>query len=900
MFSGVLLVRQMESCPQKVEVQLPRQTALATTRIAVDFLERSLELMAILLCLSFTDTDKYEVNGQTITVKDAHKLALQIGTTALSLQRYAAPTHQLEVYLNYLEEEILEALRAVKLTDDDTKFLRKLAMSQIHRCKQSNTDILPPTLLALFIVEVLTSTGRIVKQHGGMLQRNNSDDEIGYQVALNCLDMKLSYVEEDYLMLFECFRKHRRVLAFALIVQFKDDISNLGLVLDKLLDPHTHQMYEDHESNAAYFFERDITYYREYTAPGKRPIYPWRKNDKKEEKAGNELQERQHERDEKFPQVSNNLKNSKNIPSLLDSIRIQKRPCQTQVTPHATEALAHFYTDLANEIHQEAGGNNNNIIFNNNNFGNMNALTRIHRNLHMCSFLIGMYAVGIHNLTVRNWSSRSIFGFNVGWLHTQALDIGKTALEHVRRTWPRHFTAAEVASLADKASHRPDQEIIHQGALLAVSALYKAHLLPPNDVNHRLRQCREFSLEVTEEACIVLEKIANKHSGFSSQALFQVARYWHEFYESNETGVCQFPPPPDLQAQYQILSHANEQYQRYAPYAYYNQGPMHNIHQYPAPLHPSHSAPNLLPQNQVHYPYSLDNSYSYYSQNISANIPYNHYYPSRQPPPCRSQRSMPSSNQPSNSNQISALPPPPPMPYQNNSNMNSVNVMRPIPVGDKRFIRLLNAYRVGLLAIKSQKVAESDKKVFGDSIATPHYEDDLAWLFDICKMLGTPYVSSFFEHVAAFVTSPTVLHRFVKDAKEFYRTPPQSGGAYAINQHAFVEQLPISPPMGMYTMQPHPLSMHPHSSSSGTCSTTGSGNTSPSCVQPHQLNSSFTKAPIHTDMKHIRSMMPTEPEQVVRLTQRCIEMFYYAVHHRLNFAKLHDQDANTVKNFLLF
>uniref|UniRef100_A0A914Z5G6 SWIM-type domain-containing protein n=1 Tax=Panagrolaimus superbus TaxID=310955 RepID=A0A914Z5G6_9BILA len=919
MFSGVLLVRQMESCPQKVELQLPRQSALSTTKTAVEFLERAYRLIKILLN-GFGDNEKYEVNDQTITVQEAHKVALEVGTIALSLQRYAAPMHQLEIYLNYLECEILEALRTVKLTNDDTHYLRKIAMATINRCRQTNTDILPPTMLALFVVETLTTNGKLVKQYGEALQRNASDNELGYQAALNCLDMKLSYVEEDYPMLFECFRKQRRTLAFALIVQFKDDISGLGLVLDKLLDPTTHRMYDDHESNAAYFLERDQIY-RDHTVEGKRPIYPWRKKENKGDKLNaTEQMDKTNSGKQNINNVlasgntasipSSNVKNPKNIPSLLDSIRTLNRPCQTQVTPHATEALAHFYSDLANEIHQEAGGNNNNIMFNNNNFGNMNAMVRIHRNLHMCSFLIGMYAVGVHNLTVRNWSSRTHFGYNVGWLHTQALDIGKQALEHVRRTWPRHFTATEVASLADKASHRADHEIIHQGALLAVSALYKAHLLTPNEVNHRLRQCREFdSLDIIEEVCIVLEKIGNEHSGFCSQALFQVARYWYETYE--ETGATAASVPQrDVQAhqaaQYQLLGNGCEQYQRYAaPFMYYNQQQQQqysNMAQYPAPLHPSHSAPNLLPQNQVPYPYNLDTSYSYYPGNPSAVPSYNNpYYPQRNSPACRSQRSMPTPNQPSCSNPASALPPPVPYnnyqnPQQRNSTMNSHDYMRPIPAGDKRLIRLLNAYRVGILAIKSQRMAENDKKTWNDSISAPQYEDDLAWLLDICNMLGILYVNSFFEHVEAFVTSPKVLYRFVLEAKKFYGTKQQPGTCmcFPINQHAFVEQLPIAASMGMYQMPPHPLTLYNHSSSSGSCSTTGSGNNSPSCNLP--ANNLFIK--IQADMKHIRNAMCSDSEQTIRLTLKCIEMFYYAVYHRLNFSKLQNADANSLRLLL--
>jgi hypothetical protein len=904
MFSGVLLVRPIESCPQKVEVQLPRQAPLSSTKIAVEFLERAYRLIRILLN-GFGENEKYEVNDQIITVQEAHKVALEIGTSALSLQRLAAPTHQLEVCLNYLEGEILEALRTVKLTNDDTHYLRKIAMSTINRCRQINTEIVPPTMLALFIVEALTMNGKIVKQYGESLQRDASDNKLGYQVALSCLDMKLSYVEEDYPMLFECFRKQRRTLAFALIVQFKDDISGLGIVLDKLLDPSTHRMYDDHESNAAYFLERDPIY-REHTVEGQRPVYPWRKREKKSD--GTEgIEQIKNESKHNVNNVpsgsvpSNNSRNPKNIPSLLDSIRPANRTCQPQVTPHATEALAHFYTDLATEIHQEAGGNNNNIMFNNNNFGNINAMVRIHRNLYMCSFLIGMYAVGVHNLTVRNWNNRSHFGYNVGRLHNQALEIGKQALEHVRRTWPRHFTATEVASLADKASHRPDQEIIHQGALLALSSLHKAHLLTPNEVDHRLRQCREVDLEITEEACVVLEKIGNEQPGFCSRALFQVARYWHEIYESKEGGATAFLPQRDMQAhqaQYQLLRNGCEQYQRYAqPYMYYSQQQqMHNISQYPAPLHPSHSAPNLLPQNQVPYPYNLDQSYSYYQGNPPPAMPtYNPYYPQRNAPVCRSQRSMPTPNQPSCSNPINALPPS--VPYNTNyqnTHRNSQDYMRPIPVGDKRLILLLNAYRVGILAIKSQRIAENDKKAWSDSISAPHYEDDLVWLLEICKLLGTPYVDSFFEHVASFVTSPTVLFRFVLESKKFFGT---NHGYQMNSSHAFVEQLPLPISMVMHQMPPHPFGLY--SSGTGPCNTPGSGNTSPSCINPQQnLFIKATVQPIHNEIKHIRYIMGSEAEYTIRLTQKCIEMFYYAVYHRLNFTKLHDADANSLRSLL--
>lgn len=46
-----------------------------------------------------------------------------------------------------------------------------------------------------------------------------------------------------------------------------------------------------------------------------------------------------------------------------------------------------------------------------------------HRNLHICSFLISLYALGLHNQLQQTWTSR-MYSTQLTWINSLAVEIG--------------------------------------------------------------------------------------------------------------------------------------------------------------------------------------------------------------------------------------------------------------------------------------------------------------------------------------------------------------------------------------------------------------------------------------------------------------------------------------------
>lgn len=118
----------------------------------------------------------------------------------------------------------------------------------------------------------------------------------------------------------------------------------------------------------------------------------------------------------------------------------------------ASEGQAHCMMELAKRLLLEAGGSQSTVIFNasqgsQNNpqrsgiffflgsylicfklllttIKNFQAFTGPHRQLHICSFLIGLYALGLNNLLSASWQTRT-YSTNVSWIHGQAIEIGR-------------------------------------------------------------------------------------------------------------------------------------------------------------------------------------------------------------------------------------------------------------------------------------------------------------------------------------------------------------------------------------------------------------------------------------------------------------------------------------------
>ena len=78
-----------------------------------------------------------------------------------------------------------------------------------------------------------------------------------------------------------------------------------------------------------------------------------------------------------------------------------------------SEASAHFMFELAKTLLNKAGGTSSTSLF------TQPAANTTHngpqRNLHLCAFQVGLYALGLHNCVSPNWLSRT-YSSHVSWI----------------------------------------------------------------------------------------------------------------------------------------------------------------------------------------------------------------------------------------------------------------------------------------------------------------------------------------------------------------------------------------------------------------------------------------------------------------------------------------------------
>ncbi|MEE6488453.1 hypothetical protein FKM82_015232 [Ascaphus truei] len=198
-----------------------------------------------------------------------------------------------------------------------------------------------------------------------------------------------------------------------------------------------------------------------------------------------------------------------------------------------SEAAAHFYFELAKTVLIKAGGNSSTSIFTHP--SSSGGHQGPHRNLHLCAFEIGLYALGLHNFVSPNWLSRT-YSSHVSWITGQAMEIGSAALNILVECWDGHLTPPEVASLADRASRARDSNMVRAAAELALSCLPHAHALNPNEIQRALVQCKEQDNLMLEKACMAVEEAA-KGGGVYPEVLFEVAHQWYWLYEQTAGGT---------------------------------------------------------------------------------------------------------------------------------------------------------------------------------------------------------------------------------------------------------------------------------------------------------------------------------------------------------------------------
>uniref|UniRef100_A0A8D0A6N1 Zinc finger, SWIM-type containing 8 n=1 Tax=Sander lucioperca TaxID=283035 RepID=A0A8D0A6N1_SANLU len=193
----------------------------------------------------------------------------------------------------------------------------------------------------------------------------------------------------------------------------------------------------------------------------------------------------------------------------------RRRPeCHAPHVPNQpSEAAAHFYFELAKTVLIKAGGNSSTSIFTQPSASGGHQGP--HRNLHLCAFEIGLYALGLHNFVSPNWLSRT-YSSHVSWITGQAMEIGSAALNILVECWDGHLTPPEVASLADRASRARDPNMVRAAAELALSCLPHAHALNPNEIQRALVQCKEQDNAMLEKACMAVEEAAKVGKPYST------------------------------------------------------------------------------------------------------------------------------------------------------------------------------------------------------------------------------------------------------------------------------------------------------------------------------------------------------------------------------------------------
>ncbi|KAJ6216279.1 hypothetical protein RDWZM_007436 [Blomia tropicalis] len=207
-----------------------------------------------------------------------------------------------------------------------------------------------------------------------------------------------------------------------------------------------------------------------------------------------------------------------------------KRGLYPIIPNQPSEASAHFMFELAKTVLAKAGGNNTSVLFTQP--PSAQNCRAPHRNLHMCAFKIGLYALGLHNAVTPNWLSRT-YSSQASWITCQAMEIGPQAISFLIDTWEGHLTPPEVADLADRAHRGPGQEkmMVQSAAMLALSCLPHAHALTPINIQIALNQCKEQSNTMLERACLVVEQAA-QGGGVHPEVLFKIAKIWHELYKA--------------------------------------------------------------------------------------------------------------------------------------------------------------------------------------------------------------------------------------------------------------------------------------------------------------------------------------------------------------------------------
>ncbi|KAK6052487.1 hypothetical protein COOONC_10008, partial [Cooperia oncophora] len=457
----------------------------------------------------------------------------------LQCPKYPMATKYLQVKLYYLEGEIVSLLQTVNIGARELDQLREAAS---YMATAVTTQIVPPIALAHFILDRLSYAFNVceVDQNGQpssrMLPnrlgaRRPQDEDLALKAALDAVGARPLFSDEDYPLLSEAVRRQKGELAIALLTRHRDSTEKLGLILDRLLDPSIHKMYSWHQSNAAYFLDRDPVYLK-LGQRGQRPAFPIPSHappvlrsvslqsadsrnsafDEEVECISEQMQSLAAGSRQSSDEGNESIRSTPTSASVITetsdppaSSKPSTSKAKARLVPVSctTEAHAHYMHELAKRVLTEAGGSQSSVVF----APIGQSPLASNRKLHMCAFLIGMYAIGLHNqLYALKWFAKR-----------------------------------------GHSDDRPNQRdwLIKAGQSLC----------PPGSV-------AEQGAALLESACRAIEEAANQEIVFAD-VLFRVARYWHDLhYELDHPTVHQqqHQNQPGSQA---VPFNSNNQHQQY-------------------------------------------------------------------------------------------------------------------------------------------------------------------------------------------------------------------------------------------------------------------------------------------------------------------------------------------------
>lgn len=546
----------------------------------------------------------------TKVLKDSPSLqstVFDISMRCLSLVKYPFLTKYHQILFTYLETEFVAIL-------DQIWQNYEMGATQIDKVRARAQDIiendignhgeLPPIALTKFLFLALYWTeptnanrGVIQNANGGAstaLQHNrrlliSTDSELALHVSLHIIGCR-PMISEKYTLHWETIRREKSELTSMLLVRYKDSQEKCALVIDRILDPKLHRMYQHHHSNAAFFLERCPVYLKKFK-PGQRPIFPYPKEEEEEvipedsdevvdeEEPENVVSDYQaqieaelarlnvdvppmppapinrtrgsDERTSTSSDTSNKdtgTSKSRSTDSADSDPNVpgpshKKKPFRSspKKSPHGFSKKSRKRVDRSSSFDPGCTVNDAAVYHmtelsrkilleaggsHNNIVWGGHNAAGTNRRLHLCAVAVSIYALGMSNRISPNWTTRT-YNNIASWITSQTEEVGYQALEMLRELWIAHFTPNEIAQISQRVAPAADVTMKNHSARLALSVLPYAHALTDEEVIHALRRCKNESREMRVAALVAMDTRQFREIG-RSRPLFEAMTHWHE------------------------------------------------------------------------------------------------------------------------------------------------------------------------------------------------------------------------------------------------------------------------------------------------------------------------------------------------------------------------------------